>query len=111
MNVDRVVVYTWLVAGALAGLAGVLQGLVLAFAQHRLPAPAADLRSGRARRDRQRVRGALGGLLLGVAMELSTWEELAGGVDPVYKPVVAFVVLIGVLLVRPQGLLGRARLL
>ena len=31
----------------------------------------------------------------------------AVGVDPVYKPVVAFVVLIGVLLVRPQGLEGR----
>jgi branched-subunit amino acid ABC-type transport system permease component len=56
--------------------------------------------------------GALvGGLLLGVVMELSTWEVLAGGVNPVYKPVVAFVLLIGVLLVRPQGLLGKERLL
>ena len=54
--------------------------------------------------------GALaGGLVLGVAMELSTWPALAGGVDPVYKPVVAFVVLIAALMVRPQGLFGRAR--
>jgi branched-subunit amino acid ABC-type transport system permease component len=30
-------------------------------------------------------------------------------VNSVYKPVVAFAILIGVLLVRPQGLLGRAR--
>ena len=38
--------------------------------------------------------GALaGGLLLGIAMELSTWSPFLGGVDPVYKPVVAFVVL------------------
>src|SRR6476619_7088014 len=54
--------------------------------------------------------GALaGGLLLGIAMELSTWSPLLGGVDPVYKPVVAFVVLAAALMVRPQGLLGRAR--
>ena len=54
--------------------------------------------------------GALvGGLVLGVAMELSTWPALLGGVDPVYKPVVAFAVLIVALMVRPQGLFGRAR--
>ena len=53
----------------------------------------------------------LGGLVLGLATELSTWPGFHGGVDPVYKPVVAFVVLIAVLLVRPQGLLGRARTL
>jgi branched-chain amino acid transport system permease protein len=56
------------------------------------------------------VYGALlGGLALGVAMELSTWPELAGGVNPTYKPVVAFAALIVVLLLRPQGLFGRAR--
>ena len=54
--------------------------------------------------------GALaGGLLLGIAMELSTWPSLFGGVNPVYKPVVAFVVLAAALMVRPQGLFGRAR--
>jgi branched-subunit amino acid ABC-type transport system permease component len=54
--------------------------------------------------------GALaGGLALGVAMELSTWTSLLGGVNPVYKPVVPFVVLIAALMVRPQGLFGRAR--
>jgi branched-subunit amino acid ABC-type transport system permease component len=42
-------------------------------------------------------------------MEVSTWPSLLGGVDPTYKPVVAFVVLTAVLLVRPQGLFGRAR--
>ena len=45
-----------------------------------------------------------------IVTELSTWDGFAGGVDPVYKPVVAFAVLIVVLLARPQGLLGRARL-
>src|SRR5437868_6060987 len=56
--------------------------------------------------------GALvGGLALGIAMELSTWTSLAGGVDPTYKPVVAFAALVLVLLLRPQGLFGRARVL
>jgi branched-subunit amino acid ABC-type transport system permease component len=41
---------------------------------------------------------------------MSTWTALHGGVNPVYKPVVAFAVLIAALLVRPQGLLGRARI-
>jgi branched-subunit amino acid ABC-type transport system permease component len=113
VNVDRVVVYTWLLAGALAGLAGVLQGLVQgSFTpntgfQLLLPIFAAVVLGGIG----SAYGALLGGLLLGVAMELSTWESLAGGVDPVYKPVVAFVLLIAVLLVRPQGLLGRARLL
>jgi branched-subunit amino acid ABC-type transport system permease component len=54
--------------------------------------------------------GALaGGLVLGLAMELSTWPSLLGGVNPVYKPVVAFLVLAGALMVRPQGLFGRAK--
>jgi branched-subunit amino acid ABC-type transport system permease component len=57
------------------------------------------------------VYGALlGGLVLGVAMELSTWSGFAGGVNPTYKPVVAFVVLTLALLVRPQGMFGRATL-
>ncbi len=44
-----------------------------------------------------------GGLVLGVAMQLAVlWE-------PAYKFAVAFVVLIGVLVVRPQGLLGARR--
>ena len=56
--------------------------------------------------------GALtAGLVLGLAMELSTWEGLLGGVEAKYKPVLAFLVLIVLLLYRPQGLFGRARVL
>jgi branched-chain amino acid transport system permease protein len=49
------------------------------------------------------VPGAVvGGLLLGVI------ENLAAGVtDPSFKSVVAFVVMIAILLVRPQGIIGR----
>ena len=51
------------------------------------------------------------GSSLGLAMEVSTWDGFAGGLDPRYKLVLAFVVLIVLLLLRPDGLFGKARLL
>ena len=110
VNVDRVVRFTWLLAGGLAGLAGVLAGLLQATFDPNLgfvlllPVFAAVVLGGIGS-----AYGALvGGLALGIVQELSTWEELGGGLSPVWKPVVAFVVLIAVLLVRPQGLFGKA---
>ena len=56
--------------------------------------------------------GALaGGIVLGLVMELSTWSGFAGGLDAQFKPVLAFLALIVLLLWRPQGLFGRARVL
>ena len=56
--------------------------------------------------------GALvGGFVLGLVMELSTWEGLFGGLEARFKPVLAFAALIVLLLCRPQGLLGKARVL
>jgi branched-subunit amino acid ABC-type transport system permease component len=112
IDVNRTIAVTWILAGLLAAIAGVLAGLVqTAFDpnfgfQLLLPIFAAVVLGGIGS-----AYGALaGGLMLGIAMELSTWSPLLGGVDPVYKPVVAFVVLAGALMVRPQGLFGRARL-
>ena len=111
IRVGRVITYTWLISGLLAGLAGVLAGLVQSSFdpnfgfQLLLPVFAAVVLGGIGS-----AYGALaGGLLLGIAMELSTWPSLFGGVNPVYKPVVAFVVLAAALMVRPQGLFGQAR--
>jgi neutral amino acid transport system permease protein len=113
IDVDRTVVVTWVLAGGLAGVAGLLQGLVLnAFTPNfgftlLLPVFAAVVLGGIGS-----AYGALvGGLALGLVMELSTWSALAGGAPPVYKPVVAFALLILVLLLRPQGVFGRARAL
>src|SRR6478609_9181063 len=111
IDVGRVIAFTWILSGLLAGLAGVLAGLIqttfdpnFGF-QLLLPVFAAVVLGGIGS-----AYGALaGGLTLGIAMELSTWPSFFGGVDPVYKPVVAFTVLIAALLVRPQGLFGRAR--
>jgi len=113
IDVDRTVVLTWVLAGGLAGIAGLLQALVLnAFTPNfgftlLLPIFAAVVLGGIGS-----AYGALvGGLALGLVMELSTWDELAGGAPSVYKPVVAFGVLILVLLLRPQGVFGKARVL
>jgi branched-subunit amino acid ABC-type transport system permease component len=113
IDTSRVIVLTWIVSGLLAGLAGVLLALVQSSFDPNfgfsllLPVFAAVVLGGIGS-----AYGALaGGLVLGLVTELSTWSGFHGGVDPVYKPVVAFAVLIGVLLVRPQGLLGRARIL
>ena len=111
IDVGRTIAFTWILSGLLAGVAGVLAGLAQTTFDPNfgftllLPIFAAVVLGGIGS-----AYGALaGGLTLGVAMELSTWTPFFGGVDPVYKPVVAFVVLAAALMVRPQGLFGRAR--
>jgi neutral amino acid transport system permease protein len=112
IDTDRITAHTWILGSALAGLGGVLQGLVQnAFEPNMgfrllLLIFAAVILGGVGS-----AYGALvGGLALGLMMEVSTWSVLpADGVDSVYKPVVAFVVLILVLIFRPQGIFGRAR--
>jgi branched-subunit amino acid ABC-type transport system permease component len=111
IDIDRVIAYTWLLGAALAGLGGVLLGLVQgAFTPNLgftvlLPIFAAVVLGGVGS-----AYGALvGGIVLGLVMEISTWDALAGGVPSVYKLVVAFVVLIVTLLIRPQGIFGKAR--
>src|SRR6266481_4345792 len=111
IDVGRVITYTWIVSGLLAGLAGVFAGLVQSSFdpnfgfQLLLPVFAAVVLGGIGS-----AYGALaGGLTLGLAQEVSTWSGFAGGVNPVYKPVVAFSVLALALLIRPQGFFGQAR--
>jgi branched-subunit amino acid ABC-type transport system permease component len=44
-------------------------------------------------------------------MELPTWQGFFGGLEARFKPVLAFLALIALLLYRPQGLFGKARVL
>lgn len=112
IDVNRTILLIWVLSGALAGLAGVLQGLVrnsfnpnLGF-QLLLPVFAAVILGGIGS-----AYGALaGGLILGLAMEVSTWDGLLGGIPATYKQVVAFGVLVAMLIARPEGLFGEARL-
>lgn len=111
IDVGRATSVAWAVSGLLAGLGGVLAALVeysfdpnFGF-QLLLPVFAAVVLGGIG----SAYGALLGGLVLGLAQEVSTWSGFAGGVDPVYKPVVAFAVLALALLVRPQGFFGQAR--
>jgi neutral amino acid transport system permease protein len=105
IDTRRVILYTWLFAGALAGLAGVLSGALtnlrpeLGF-ELLLPIFAAVILGGIGN-----PFGALtAGLVLGVVIELSTLV-----VEPRWKVTFGFVALIIALVIRPQGIFGRAR--
>ena len=113
VNTDRLATVTWLLTGALAGLAGICLGLVqgtfdASFGAYTLFLIFTAVVLGGI----GSAYGALGGgLALGLAMEVSTWDGFAGGLDARYKLVLAFVALILMLLLRPEGLFGKARLL
>ena len=108
IDTGRVVLQTWVLAGALAGLAGVLvvaatgslspnTGFFLLLSMF-----AAVVLGGIGN-----AYGALaGGLVIGLTQE---WSTLV--IESQWKVAVSFVVLILVLIVRPQGIFGRERTL
>jgi len=105
INIDRVVLGTWAFAGGLAGLAGVLYGAALGVITPNIGLSvllslfAAVILGGLGN-----AYGALaGGLTLGLAQE---WSTLF--IASQWKVAVGFVVLILVLIVRPQGIFGLA---
>jgi branched-chain amino acid transport system permease protein len=107
IDTSRVVVFTWVFAGALAGLAGVLAAALtniqpeLGFSLL-LAIFAAVILGGIGD-----AFGALaGGVVLGLMIEWSTLY-----IDARWKITIGFAVLILVLLLRPQGIFGRARAL
>lgn len=105
VDVDRVVVATFLIGSALAGAAGVLVGIVFLTLRHTMGFLAglkgftASVVGGIGD-----LRGAvLGGLLLGMAEAFASVY-----ISVTFKDAIAFVILVIVLLVKPSGLLGRA---
>jgi branched-chain amino acid transport system permease protein len=103
VNVDRVIVFTFFVGSALAGAAGVLTGMVFVRVWHFMGF-AAGLKGFTAAvlGGIGNIPGAmLGGLILGLVETFAV-----GFVSSTYKDVIAFVVLVIVLLLRPRGLLG-----
>jgi branched-subunit amino acid ABC-type transport system permease component len=113
IDVERMAVYVWILAGGLAGLGGVMLALVQGpFDPNLGLAPLFLIFTTVVLGGIGSAFGALtAGLALGLVMELSTWSGWLGGVEPKYKPILAFIVLILLLLYRPQGLFGRARVL
>lgn len=104
IDIDKTISRTFLIGGMLGGLAGFLFGLNFGFAfnmgfQPGVKAFAAAVLGGIGN-----IRGAmLGGLLLGVVENLVL---LIPGFNANWTDVVAFLVLVGVLMFRPTGLLG-----
>ncbi len=105
IDTRRVILFTWLFAGALAGLAGTLAGALtnlrpeLGF-ELLLPIFAAVILGGIGN-----PFGALtAGLVLGVVIELSTLV-----VEPRWKVTFGFIALIIALIIRPQGIFGKAK--
>jgi branched-subunit amino acid ABC-type transport system permease component len=107
INTSRVILWTWILAGGFAGLAGVLLGATTQLQPEMgfellLPIFAVVVLGG--------IGDAFGaltaGILLGVVIE---WSTLV--VDERWKTAIGFVVLILVLIIRPQGIFGKARAL
>jgi len=106
IDTSRVVLYTWVFAAGLAGLAGVLIGGFegsfdpeIGFTLL-LPIFAAVVLGGIGD-----AFGALAGaMLLGVMTELSTLV-----IDSRWKILIGFVILIVALIIRPQGIFGKAK--
>jgi neutral amino acid transport system permease protein len=105
IDTSRVILWTWVFAAGFAGLAGVMAGAItqlqpeLGF-ELLLPIFAAVVVGGIGN-----AYGALaGGIMLGLVIEWSTLY-----IAPGWKSAIGFVVLILVLVIRPQGIFGRAR--
>jgi len=105
INTSRVIFWTWVLAGGFAGLAGVLLGATTQLQPEMgfellLPIFAVVVLGG--------IGDAFGaltaGILLGVVIE---WSTLV--IDERWKTTIGFVVLILVLVIRPQGIFGKAK--
>jgi len=102
---ERVVFWTWMIGGGLAGAGGMLYGLDVQLRPEMgwwllLPLFAAV------------ILGSIGhvyGALLGAFTMGIVWQVSSAFVNPAYGPGAAFLVMILALLVRPQGLMGSAK--
>ncbi len=102
IDTERVIILTWGIGGALAAAGGILYGIDVQIHPYMgwnflIPLFAATILGTVGN-----IYGALvGGLIIGVAQQVSTAFLL-----PTYKPAVAFMLMILILLVRPKGIFG-----
>ncbi len=102
IDTERMVVWTWVLGAALAAAAGIMLGMDTQLRPAMgwlmlLPIFAAAILGGLGN-----PYGAIaGGMIIALSQELSTMF-----INTAYKPAVAFVLMVLLLLVRPQGLFG-----
>ncbi|MCC0030337.1 MAG: branched-chain amino acid ABC transporter permease [Brucellaceae bacterium] len=107
LDTEKVVRWTWVIGAALAATAGVFAGMDTSMHPNLgwnllLPMFAAAILGGIGK-----PMGAIaGGLIIGVAEECVTYTWLGSEplISPSYKSAVAFTIMVGLLLFRPQGL-------
>ena len=107
LDIDKVVRWTWIIGASLAATAGVFAGMDTSAHPNLgwnllMPMFAAAILGGIGK-----PMGAMaGGMIIGLAEELSSynWIGESALISPSYKTAVAFVIMIGLLIFRPQGL-------
>jgi branched-chain amino acid transport system permease protein len=105
IDTQRVIFWTWSVGTALAVFGGIMLGVENGLRppmgwELLLPLFAAAILGGIG----QPYGAMVGGLIIGIAQEVST-----GFISTAYKPAVAFIIMILVLLIRPQGIFGGSK--
>lgn len=105
IDTERVIVWTWVIGSALAAAGGVLAGVENKFITPNLgwnmllPIFAAVILGGIG----SPYGAMLGGMVIGLSGEVST-----AFISTSYKPAVAFIIMVIMLLVKPRGLLGES---
>ena len=102
IDVDGIIRYTWALGMGLAALAGIMYGLVTNVNPNMgwlmiLPMFAAAILGGIG----NPYGAAAGGVIIGLSQEMST-----AVIPAEYKIAVSFVIMIAVLLIRPEGIMG-----
>ncbi len=102
VNVERVIILTFVIGGLLAGAGGFLYAMTFNASYNMGFVPGVKAFTAAVLGGIGNVRGAmLGGILLGLVESYGGYVFQAS-----YKDVIAFLVLVGILMVRPSGLLG-----
>ena len=110
INIDKTISRTFIIGGALGGAAGFMFGTAFTFSNTMGFLPGTKAFAAAVLGGIGNIRGAMmGGLLLGVVENLVPTAPWVGGhawIGIAWTDVVAFVVLVLVLVVRPTGILG-----
>lgn len=103
IDTGKIIMATWFIGGALAGLAGLLAGLDLVIEpligwNLTIPVMAATILGGIG----SPIGAVIGAVIVGIAEEVT-----AHVFNPAYKVGVGFIIIAVLLLIRPQGLFGQ----